>query len=300
MKKGVLAVVAASFLYGIMPIFTKRVLMEGMTSGSIVFYRLFFSAVVSFIILKATGADISVSREQFAHLSIFGIIGFGATMALLTVAYSLIPTGLATMLHFTYPLFVTIVMAVAFREKLSIFKVLSCLCALGGLALMADFSRLSVAGILLAVGSGITYSCYVIANRKSSFSNLPGMVIVFYVSSVAAVFFGIKAIITKEFMLPKNALCLGLLLIIAIFCTITTLYLLTYGIKTLGASNASVLNMLEPVISLVAGIIIYKESVSLLGIIGAVLVVLSGLAVAFDSMNSEPRVKIHINTQRYR
>ena len=49
MKKGVLAVVAASFLYGIMPIFTKRVLMEGMTSGSVVFYRLFFSAVFSFI-----------------------------------------------------------------------------------------------------------------------------------------------------------------------------------------------------------------------------------------------------------
>ena len=38
MKKGVLAVVTASFLYGIMAIFTKRVHMEGMTSGSVVFY----------------------------------------------------------------------------------------------------------------------------------------------------------------------------------------------------------------------------------------------------------------------
>jgi len=300
MKKGVLAVVVASFLYGIMPIFTKRVLMEGMTSGSVVFYRLFFAAVFSFIILKITKADMSVTGQQFAHLTIFGIIGFGATMALLTVAYSLIPTGLATMLHFTYPLFVTIVMAVAFREKLSALKIISCVCALGGLALMADFSRLSVVGIIMAVCSGVTYACYVIANRKSSFANLPGLVIVFYVSSAAAVFFGIKAVVMKEFMLPKNMICLGLLLIIAIFCTIITLYLLTYGIKTLGASTASVLNMLEPVISLLAGMVVYKEAVALKGIAGCVLVVLSGLAVAFDSANQQQKVKVHINTARYR
>ncbi|MBQ3587223.1 MAG: DMT family transporter [Oscillospiraceae bacterium] len=299
MKKGVLAVVAASFLYGIMPIFTKRVLMEGMTSGSVVFYRLFFSAVFSFIFLMVTRTDIRIEAIQLVHLAVFGIIGFGATMALLTVAYSLIPTGLATMLHFTYPLFVTVVMTVVFREKMSRLKLISCLCALGGLALMADFSRLSVMGIVLAVCSGITYACYVIANRKSSFSNLPGMVIVFYVSCFAAVFFGIKAVIAKEFMLPKNGLCLCLLLIIAIFCTIITLFLLTYGIKTLGASTASVLNMLEPVISLIAGVIIYKESVTLFSIIGAVLVVAGGLAVALDSGN-EQKVKVHINTQRYR
>jgi len=216
------------------------------------------------------------------------------------VAYSLIPTGLATMLHFTYPLFVTIVMAVAFREKLSALKIISCVCALGGLALMADFSRLSVVGIIMAVCSGVTYACYVIANRKSSFANLPGLVIVFYVSSAAAVFFGIKAVVMKEFMLPKNMICLGLLLIIAIFCTIITLYLLTYGIKTLGASTASVLNMLEPVISLLAGMVVYKEAVALKGIAGCVLVVLSGLAVAFDSANQQQKVKVHINTARYR
>lgn len=299
MKKGVLAVVTASFLYGIMPIFTKIVLMEGMTSGSVVFYRLLFSAVVSFLVLKVTKADMYVTKQQFIQLTVFGILGFGATMALLTVAYSLIPTGLATMLHFTYPLFITIVMSVVFKEKISRLKAVSCLCAMSGLVLMADFSRLSAVGVVLAVCSGVTYACYVIANRKSSFANLPGMVIVFYVSSAAAVFFGLKAAVTKELMLPKNTKCLLLLLAIAVFCTIVTLYLLNYGIKTLGASNASVLNMLEPVVSLLAGIVVYKESVTVLGIMGAVLVVISGLAVAFDVSNSRPKVKVHINTKKY-
>lgn len=298
MKKGVLAVVAASFLYGIMPIFTKRVLNDGMTSGALVFFRLLFAAIFSFIALKVTQADMTVTKQQLVHMAVFGVIGFGATMAFLTVAYSLIPTGLATMLHFTYPLFVTLVMAV-FGERLSRARLISCLCALAGLALMADFSRLSVMGIVMAVISGMTYACYVIANRKSSFAGLPAMVIVFYVSSFAAVFFGIKAVVTKEFMLPPSVKSLIFLMIIGLFCTVITLFLLTYGIKTLGASRASVLNMLEPVVSLIAGMIIYREAVSMLGILGCVMVVLSGLAVAFDG-SGEEKVKVHVNTARYR
>ena len=74
MKKGVLAVVAASFLYGIMPIFTKRALMEGMTSGSVVFYRLFFSAIVSFIMLKILGINMQASARQIAEMVVMGII----------------------------------------------------------------------------------------------------------------------------------------------------------------------------------------------------------------------------------
>ena len=299
MKKGVLAVVVASFLYGIMPIFTKRALMEGMTSGAVVFYRLFFSSVVSFIVLKVLGIDMKATGRQIAEMAIMGVVGFGATMALLTMAYSLIPTGLATMLHFTYPLFVTVVMTVFFREKMTKAKAFACLCAMGGLVLMADFSSLSVAGIVLAVCSGITYASYVIANKKLEFASLHGLVIVFYVSCFAAVFFGIKAVITKEFMLPPTPLALGLVLTIAVFCTVVTLFLLTYGIKTLGASTASVLNMLEPVISLVAGMIIYKEAIATKGIMGCVLVIMAGIAVAFDSAgNREIKVKVHLNTDR--
>ncbi len=298
MKKGVFAVVLSSFLYGIMPIFTKRVLMDGMPGGAVVFYRLFFSAVLSLLILLATKEDMAVTGEQFTQLAVFGVLGFGATTALLAIAYDHIPTGLATMLHFTYPLFVTVVMTVIFKEKLSKFKVLSCLFAIAGLAFMADFSSLALTGLIAAVASGITYAGYVIANKKSSFASLPGMVIIFYVNSVAAVIFGIKAVFTKEFMLPANFKQLGLLLVIALFCTIISMYLLNYGIKTLGASTAAVLNMLEPVVSLFAGIIIYKEAVGIKGLIGAALVVIGGIIVAFDG--GEEKVKVHINTQRYK
>lgn len=298
MKKGVLAVIVASFLYGIMPIFTKRILLEGMTSGAVVFYRLLFAAIVSFIVLKVLGIDITVTKRQFIEMAVMGVLGFGATTALLTMSYNLIPTGLATMLYFSYPLFVTLVMTVFFKEKISKIKIMACLCAVAGILLIADFSSLSIAGVVLALVSGATYAAYVISNKKMTFGKLHGLVIVFYVSSFATVFFGIKAVITKEMMLPCSVLALVLLMIIAVFCTVTTLFLLTYGIKTLGASTSSMLNMLEPVVGLAAGVIVYKEIIPAKGIIGCILIVMTGIISAFDSVNSDVKVKVHVNTNR--
>lgn len=298
MKKGVLAVIVASFLYGIMPIFTKRILLEGMTSGAVVFYRLLFAAIVSFIVLKVLGIDITVTKRQFIEMAVMGVLGFGATTALLTMSYNLIPTGLATMLYFSYPLFVTLVMTVFFKEKISKIKIMACLCAVAGILLIADFSSLSIAGVVLALVSGATYAAYVISNKKMTFGKLHGLVIVFYVSSFATVFFGIKAVITKEMMLPCSVLALVLLMIIAVFCTVTTLFLLTYGIKTLGASTSSMLNMLEPVVGLAAGVIVYKEIIPVKGIIGCILIVMTGIISAFDSVNSDVKVKVHVNTNR--
>ena len=72
------------------------------------------------------------------------------------------------------------------------------------------------------------------------------------------------------------------MVILALFCTIGALFLLTYGILTLGASTASVLNMLEPVVSLIAGIIVYHEAVSFKSLLGCLFIVISGIVVVMD------------------
>ncbi|MEG1782162.1 MAG: DMT family transporter [Oscillospiraceae bacterium] len=291
MKKGVLAVVGASVLYGIMPVFTKKIMLEGMNSASTVFFRVLLASLFSLIYIKIKGISLKVTKQQLLQLAIFGGFAFGSTAALLTASYSYIPIGLATMLHFTYPLFVTIVMTVVFKERLSPAKVLSCLMAIGGLGLMADFSRLSLVGIVLAVVSGMTYAIYVISNKKGSFASLEGIVVIFYVNGFAALVFGTKAVVTKEFMLPTSGFCVFLLIIVAIFCTIIALLLLTSGVRTLGASNAAVLNMLEPITSVFAGLIFYHEVIGFAGFMGCVLVIMSSIVVATESGKQRVKAK---------
>ena len=289
-RKGVLAVIGASCLYGVLPIFSKAILNEGMNTNALVFNRFMFTMLFSLLILKVLRIDMRVTRRQLVELVLASLIGYGLTASLLTLAYSLIPVGLATMFHFTNPLFVTLAMIVIFREKATLFKGISMVCAVAGLILMADFSSLAPLGVVLAVMSGITYASYVIANKKCSFASLNQFVIVFYVGLVNWIFFAVRNALTHDLTLPPTFRAWVYMVILALFCTIGALFLLTYGIRTLGASTASVLNMLEPVVSLLAGIIVYHEAVSFKSLLGCLFIVISGIVVVMDKKtDTEPQ-----------
>jgi len=281
-KYGVLAVVGASFLYGMLPIFMKEVLLEGMPENTLIFYRFLFTAVFALVLLGVTRTSLKMTKRQFLELTLAALIGYGATAALLTNAYTLIPVGLATMFHFTNPLFVNIAMILLFKEKPTLFKGISVFCAILGLVFMADFSSLRPLGVLLATLSGVTYASYVVANKKCSFAELDSMVVVFFVGMVNLIIFGTVSFFSHASMAVPSIRALVMMVILSLFCTIGALYLLTYGIRTLGASKASVLNMLEPVVSLIAGMIVYHETASIKILLGCLLIVISGIVVVKD------------------
>ena len=236
-QKGVLAVIGASCLYGVLPVFVKEILLEGMSNNAMVFNRFLFTAVFAFLIVRMLKLDLRITKRQTIELILAAMIGYGMTSALLTTAYTMIPVGLATMFHFTNPLFVTLAMILLFKEKATLFKGISIICALTGLVLMADFSSLNPTGVILATLSGITYAVYVIANKKCSFAQLNQFVIIFYVGLVNALLFGITAFLTGGLEFPPTVRAFLFMIILSLCCTLGALYLLTYGIRTLGPSS---------------------------------------------------------------
>ena len=281
-RNGVLAVVSASILYGFLPIFVKAVLQEGMTDAALVFNQFLFTSVFSFFIIRRLKISLRVTRREMIELTLAAFFGYGLTTSLLTASYSLIPVGLATMFLFTNPLFINLAMIVIFREKATPARGFAMITAVMGLVLMADFSRLNALGILLAVLSGIIYAAYVIANKKCSFARLDPFVLVFYVGTVNSFFFGITAAVKGELALPPTARAFILMVIVALFCTLAGVFLFSTGVRILGASTATVLNMLEPVVTLVAGTLIYHDPLGLKILAGCLLIVISGLAAVMD------------------
>ena len=286
-RNGVLAVVSASILYGFLPVFVKAVLQEGMTDAALVFNQFLFTSVFAFIIIRRLKISLRVTRREMIELTLAAFFGYGLTTSLLTASYSLIPVGLATMFLFTDPLFINLAMIVIFREKATPARGFAMITAVVGLVLMADFSRLNALGILLAVLSGIIYAAYVIANKRCSFARLDPFVLVFYVGTVNAFFFGITAAVKGELALPPTARAFILMIIVALFCTLAGVFLFSTGVRILGASTASVLNMLEPVVSLVAGTLIYHDPLGLKILAGCLLIVISGLAAVMDQPQEE-------------
>ena len=292
MLKGILAVVAASVAYGFLPVFSKIALGTGLSSSAVVFWRFMMACLVVAVIMRVKKMSFRVTRVQLVHLCFFGLLGSGITSLLLTVSYEHIPIGLATMFHFSYPLFVTIIMIIMYKEKATPFKCISMAAALGGLILMADFSGgMSLQGVLFAALSGLTYAIYVIATRKSAFALLPIFTTMFYVTLISSLYFGVQLLVTGSFMVPGSVTAWGAIASVAMLCTVFALCLLMRGIQLLGPVTASVLNMIEPVTSVIAGIFIFHDKLSVKAFAGCSLIVLSALLISLDARRSATRAE---------
>ena len=287
--KGYLAIIAASLLYGIMPVLSKLLLLEGMNSSSIVVWRFCFSTVFCLAIMLIKKIPFQATPRQIGVMIVVGILGFGMTATLVTAAYNYIPVGLATMFQFSYPLFT--------KEKIGALRAVAVAFLAVGLVLMMDFSGgANYTGIALALLSGVTYAFYVVSNQRSCFRMLDGFTTMFYAMVASSIFFTLQSLVSGQLMAPPTPKSWLLAMIIGLFCTVFSLRLLLYGISVLGASNASILNILEPLTSLISGALIYGDQLSIPTMIGCGLVILAILLVSLAGKISQNKTKQRKNS----
>ncbi len=165
------------------------------------------------------------------------------------------------MFQFSYPLFVLIIMVILTKEKIGALRAVAVAFLAVGLVLMMDFSGgANYTGIALALLSGVTYAFYVVSNQRSCFRTLDGFTTMFYAMVASSIFFTLQSLVSGQLMAPPTPKSWLLAMIIGLFCTVFSLRLLLYGISVLGASNASILNILEPLTSLISGALMMGTS----------------------------------------
>ena len=280
----VLLVIIGSVAYGFLPIFVKNIIPYNYSSLSIVFYRYLITAIFLFFIIIITKRSFKITKRQFIELLIFSIIGLGLTFFFLSQALLYISAGLTNMIHFGYPVVVLLIMIFMYKEKINILKVLSMIFAIAGIVLLTQIVEVgSFLGVIYALITTITYGVYIVANKKCSFSNLDTLVSLFYMSLMVSVIFFIAGIFTNSLQPLNNLYVFYNFALISLICTIFSLGLLLYGVKKLGSSLASILNMFEPTTTVIASIFIYKEPLTINIAIGSVLIILSTIIMVIGS-----------------
>ncbi|ELV05138.1 transmembrane protein [Brachyspira hampsonii 30599] len=141
----------------------------------------------------------------------------------------------------------------------------------------------SFLGVIYALITTVTYGSYIVANKRCSFSEVDTIVSLFYMSLFVSVSFFIAGMFTGSLQVLNNLYVFGNFAVISLVCTIFSLGLLLYGVKKLGSSLASILNMFEPTTTVIASIFIYKEELTVNIIIGSVLIILSTISMVIGS-----------------
>ena len=135
--KGYLLGTVAAATYGMNPLFALPLYKAGMDPDSVLFFRYLFAIPILGVMLKARGRDFGLRRREVLPLIVLGLLVALSSLTLF-LSYNYMDAGIASTLLFVYPIFVALIMAFWFREKLSMQTALCILLALGGIALLYE------------------------------------------------------------------------------------------------------------------------------------------------------------------
>lgn len=283
--KGLLLVITSGVVFGIMPSAVSFCYAQGANRLIVLLFRYL---ALSVILLPLVIKQKNVWTQYCNHiLSIFllSLVGVG-TPLLLYSAYTLLPTGVVTTIHFLYPTIVALICVSAFREKLSKLKLFCLLLCVSGMLLMLNPSgqKLNSVGILIAIASSITWALYIVFLDKLDFGDVSSTQIMFYVSINGVALSLLAALCFKSIaiiMTPVGWLALiGTSLLVSVGGSL----FFAIGVRKTGAQSSAIASTLEPITSLLVGVLILKESISPLTALGSILILIAViLNTAFEN-----------------
>ena len=273
----ILIIIAACF-WGSMGIFVRNLSEYSFSPIQIVSIRITLAALVFCGILLAK--DRSGFKIRLHDIPLFLGLGFGSIL-FFTVCYfsaiTIMPLSAAAILLYTSPIWIVLMSAIFFREKMNGKKIVALALAFAGCVLVSGISGdgITLKGLLLGLGSGIGYGLYSILGTVALRRYTPYTVTT-YTFSLAAI--GSLLLCEPTNMLSKFSAASDLSWLI-IFCILTALVtavipflFYTLGLSTVEASKAGIIATLEPMVATIIGITYFSETLTLLSGMGITLI----------------------------
>ena len=283
-NRGSIKIIIGSILFGLIPLFVRYG--ADLSVASIALGRAIFATFFARVYLYFTKEKVSFHFAQLKTNTFFHFLNWTFFLTLAIVFYFLsIQTGsiaLAGVLMGAHPIFVVLFVFLFFKEKIRIKTLISCLLSIVGVILISGFTSVNSQGSLLsslyALGSafflGLNFTYYLKYLKGYSAGKL-----VFYQNILQ-----IPILIPFVINNPGTFTTSGFISIISlgIFCTGIAYFLVYSGSQTVKKQNIGILQIIENVIPIVFGVLLFKEQLNLQMIFGMVILFASILIISIE------------------
>lgn len=286
-KAGILFAIGAAICYSFSGIIGKLTYDVGGNTITILAYRNMISIPLLFFILKSLRIPMNVTKRQLTGLMYLGIQNGFLTALLLYSSFQFISVGLASCVHFCFPVVVACIYVFVFKEKLSRMKTMALLLAFTGVwFFMESNAVVDPRGLALAFGSGVSNAIFLTVMDKSGLKSLNGFVISFYCSVSAAaaliIYGSLAGYNLMQGLQIRGWIFVG---IAAVLIAALANAMVPTAVKYVGPTVSGIFGIMEPVISVVLGMIILHEPFGLRSLAGASFVL---SAAAIITVEKEP------------
>lgn len=271
---GLALIALSASAFGTLAIFGRYAYADGMDAFTILFLRFTLAAGVMAGLLV-------IRREALPRGSVLlrlvgmGAIGYVGQAFSYFTALNFASSGLVALLLYLYPMFVLLLSVVILRERVTGFKWLALGLALAGTALTVGPAGGQWVGILLAVLAAMIYSVYIIVGAQvlKQVSAFQSSTVIFASAGVAS---GGLMLINGAHWPATGA---GWAVVVGIVLLATVLPVVTFlaGLKRIGPTNAAMLSVLEPVVTVLLSAVLLGETLQPLSLLGGGLILVAVL-----------------------
>lgn len=281
-----LLVVASGSLYGFMGFFGTQLFREHFSVMNMLFWRFFIAAlwmVLCGIFLKKTKNKMLSDRKGMTKIILLSTLSYSVGTTLYFIASRSIGTGLAMVVFFSFPVFVTLFSWLKGDWHINRYGMGALLAIVTGLFFLRDagMGTVSLAGLLLAALSAFAYAVYIYGNRHSANKvDLNQLTLLLCLGNAA--FFLITAEMTHTFAMPDSLRTWFYAIMLGVVATAIPIQLMFAGLKYLSPVKASILSVLEPVITVLVGFLLLGETISGFQFVGVVIILAGAILIQFE------------------
>lgn len=290
--KGCAYIIVSAVIFGCMPLMAKNIYAEGVNAISLVLLRNVLALPVLYLLLRAKKINIKPSNKgEIKRITLLGLYGSVLTPALLFYSYNYISSGMATTLHFVYPVFVLLGCAVFFHDKIGLIK--GCSVLLGSIGMLFFYTpgeSAQFVGMALAIISGITYAAYIVYLDKSGLGKEHPFKIGFGMAFVCSVLLGIFVMLTGSLTLPKSFFGWALCFFFAMAIMVGAVALFQMGAAIVGPQRAAILSTFEPITGIAVGILAFNEPFGVKTALGSVLIIAAVVLLTVFDKKTEQQI----------
>lgn len=285
-KKSLMMIICAMLIYGTIGIFRRFI---PLSSSVLAFCRGIIGSVFLLVLVKSRK---KVFWHSISTKEIIGLIATGAMIGinwmLLFEAYNYTTVATATLCYYMQPTILILISPFVFKERMTIKKIICALIAVVGMIFVSGMAENKIPtqsdlkGILFGLGAAALYAAVIVMNKK-----LTG--IDAYQKTIVELFFAaivmIPYLMSGNDMLGSkwNVMAIVMLAIVGLVHT-GIAYALYFGsMDGLRTQSIALLSYIDPVTALLLSAVILHEKLTVLGIIGAVMIL---FAAAYGELGS--------------
>ncbi|MDA9411989.1 DMT family transporter [Bradyrhizobium sp. CCBAU 45384] len=256
---------------------------------TLVFLRVVLGAAMLLPLLRMQGIGFPKGVAGWTPFVAIGLLNNVIPFSLIAIGQTLVPSGLASILNATTPLFTVLVMAAAGEETLQARRVAGVALGIAGVIILRGSGIETRSGqgigILLCLGGALSYGFAALAARRLLKDSAPLGTAAFQLMASTVMMAIVAGVVEQPWRHPMPGLATWLAVLgLAALSTALAYIVFFQIIRRSGATNVMLVTLLIPVTAILLGWLVLGEPMSMheIGgaiIIGSALIVIDGRAL---------------------